>query len=123
MTKTRLKALRLQQEMTQAEAAAIIGVTASQYGKIERGVSLTDQGNLIKLAGHYDVSLDYLLGLSEDRNPPSNKPASQEKQPPFDPVREGVLMEFAKLDNQGRRLLWAIAVQIRQSQEQRALGK
>lgn len=120
MPKLRLKQLRAQHEMTQADVAAILGVSASQYGKIERGASQTDQGNLIKLAQRYDVSLDYLLGLSDERTP--LRPAVRDL-PALDPVREGILAELARMDGANRRLLWDVAVAIRQNQERRAMQK
>lgn len=63
-----LKDLRTERKMTLEELAAETGISKSALGNYEnndyKDISL---GNLIILAKYYDVSVDYLLGLKENR--------------------------------------------------------
>ena len=66
--KDRLKALRLEKEMTQTELASKFGKSESAVRMWELGKSKPDTDTLIKLAEHFVCTTDYLLGLSEYRN-------------------------------------------------------
>lgn len=116
---TRFRALRAQHNLDQASVAELLSISPSQYGKIERGDSQADPLKLRLLAGRYAVSIDYLLGLSNDPGTPADSSGSA--LPPPDPIREGVTLEYDRMDVFNRRLLYAIAVAIRQAQEQRQI--
>lgn len=60
----RIRALREDRDLTQAEVASIIKTTQQQYSKIESGKSDISGEKLILLAKYYQVSTDYILGLS-----------------------------------------------------------
>lgn len=59
---TRLKELRQERKETQAEIAALIGITRAAYTNIELGNREPDFATLSILADHFGVSVDYLLG-------------------------------------------------------------
>jgi len=61
----RLKALRLDKELSQAECANAIGIDRTTYAKYENGGSI--RRHLEKLATFFDVTTDYLLGRSDER--------------------------------------------------------
>jgi transcriptional regulator with XRE-family HTH domain len=61
----RLKWLREKERLSQKEVAAKIGMTVSGYQKIEYGERDPKLDVLIKLAELYDVSTDFLLGISD----------------------------------------------------------
>jgi transcriptional regulator with XRE-family HTH domain len=61
----RLKWLREKKRFSQKEVAAKIGMTVSGYQKIEYDERDPKLDVLIKLAELYDVSVDFLLGLSD----------------------------------------------------------
>ena len=63
----RLKALRKERRAKQAEMAELLGVTTSQYQKIEYGQINVPSTNLMILADYFSVTTDYLLGRSEER--------------------------------------------------------
>ncbi len=71
---TRLKALRNERRLYQREMGELIGVTQRHYQKIENGEINISVLTLCTLAGYFDVSTDYLLGLSEDRKPGISQP-------------------------------------------------
>lgn len=66
---TRLKKLRQEKGILQDTLAEDIGVTKGTVSVWERGVRKPDFATLEKLASYFDVTLPYLLGESEYRNP------------------------------------------------------
>ena len=60
---TRLKELRLQTGEKQSDIAEIIGKSVQSYSSYEAGRE-PDYITLCKIAKHFDVSIDYLLGMS-----------------------------------------------------------
>ena len=63
----RLRELRKEECETQVQVASDVGILEQQYQKYERGASVPNLENAWKLADHFGVSLDYLVGRSEER--------------------------------------------------------
>ena len=61
----RLKELRLQKHMKEIDAAMELEVSTAQYSRFENGVFELNYEQLAFLCNIYDVSADYLLGLTE----------------------------------------------------------
>ncbi|MBQ6847077.1 MAG: helix-turn-helix transcriptional regulator [Oscillospiraceae bacterium] len=61
----RLKDLREDKDLTQSDIADILGTTRQQIGKWENGVQMMGVDKYIKLAEYYNVSVDYILGLTD----------------------------------------------------------
>lgn len=59
----RLKDIREDKELTQADIAKILQTTRQQVGKWENGVQMMGIDKYITLAQFYNISLDYLTGL------------------------------------------------------------
>lgn len=59
----KLKALRLQKGITQAQLAQKLGLTKSVVSAYETGLRLPSYDVLIHIACIFDVSTDYLLGV------------------------------------------------------------
>jgi len=57
--------------MTQAELGKILGVGKTTISQYETGTRKPDAETLDKLAGFFAVSVDYLLGRTDDPTPPS----------------------------------------------------
>ena len=62
----RLKELRAARGITQREASNEIGMTESGFQHYEAGRRAPNAAHLIALADFFDVSLDYLVGRSDD---------------------------------------------------------
>lgn len=62
----RVKALRKQQRLSQAELGDVLGLTHKSISTIESGIRGTTIEKLIVLAKFFDVSTDYLLGLKDE---------------------------------------------------------
>lgn len=60
----RLRDLREDADLTQRQAAELIGTSMNHYGKYERGETDLPFEKAIILAQYYKVSLDYLAGLT-----------------------------------------------------------
>lgn len=63
----RIKELREDRDKTQKEIAEYLNIsqnTYSQYERDRRGISVEV---IIKLANYYDVSADYILGLTDKK--------------------------------------------------------
>ncbi|MBO5745714.1 MAG: helix-turn-helix transcriptional regulator [Clostridia bacterium] len=59
----RLKDIREDHDLTQADIALLLNTTRQQISKWETGVQMMGVDKYIVLAKHYNVSVDYLLGL------------------------------------------------------------
>ena len=61
-----LRELREDQDLRQAEIAAVLGTTQQVYSRYENGVNELPIRHLITLCRYYRVSADYVLGLKRD---------------------------------------------------------
>lgn len=63
----RLKKLRKEAGLTQVDVAEKLGISQPAYASWERGVKKPTQDNLVKIAQVLNVSVDYLVGNSEEK--------------------------------------------------------
>lgn len=61
----RLRDMREDHDKTQDDIARILGIMRQQYTKYELGKQELPMHHFITLAKYYNVSLDYLAGLTE----------------------------------------------------------
>ena len=64
----RLKDLRKQAGLTQVDVAGKLGISQQAYASWERGAKKPTQENLVKIAQILNVSVDYLVGNSEEKS-------------------------------------------------------
>ncbi|ETJ18697.1 XRE family transcriptional regulator [human gut metagenome] len=64
----RLKILRTENHLTQEELANNFFLNKSSISKYEKNLQLPENNLLREIAKFFDVSLDYLLAISDDRN-------------------------------------------------------
>ncbi len=62
----RLRDLREDRDMKQKEIADILGTTQQVYSRYENGINELPIHHLIVLSEFYNVSTDYILGLTND---------------------------------------------------------
>ena len=65
----RLRNLREDRDLNQTEVAKLLHVSQTTYSRYESGALDIPSAALITLAGFYRVSVDYLLGLTNDPTP------------------------------------------------------
>lgn len=81
MFSERLKELRTNNKLTQQELANTLRVSASTIGMYEQGRRSPDTETLNRLAEHFNVSVDWLLGRTTETNiySPNSKTVKKEE--------------------------------------------
>jgi len=62
----RLRGLRKGKKLVLADIAELLDVSTTQAGDMENGKTGTSLQRLVMLAEFYHVSIDYLLGITDD---------------------------------------------------------
>lgn len=65
----RLKGLRENKDLKQEDVSKELNITQSAYSYYELGKRQIPSDALIKLAIFYNTSVDYILGLTDERKP------------------------------------------------------
>lgn len=63
----RIRDLREDADLTQLQVAAKLGTSQTMYARYERGANELPIHHLLKLCELYQVSSDYILGLTDKR--------------------------------------------------------
>ncbi|TCT23351.1 helix-turn-helix protein [Melghiribacillus thermohalophilus] len=82
----KLRKLRNEYKLTQTELASKLGISRGTYAHYEINKRQPDYATLKKIADYFNVSVDYLLGRTDDPNPWVSKESGPEDE--FDPIRE-----------------------------------
>lgn len=69
----RLLYIRELKKLSQTDVANAVGMKQQQYARYEKGINLLPVTNLIKLCKFFDISSDYILGLSDEMKPCEKK--------------------------------------------------
>lgn len=64
----RMKDLREDHDLKQGDIAELLQTTKQQVSKWETGTQMMGVDKYVKLAKYYNVSVDYLLGLTDNPN-------------------------------------------------------
>ncbi len=65
----RIRDLREDHDKTQQNIADILGTSQTMYARYERGASELPVRHLIRLALYYNVSMEYIVGLTDTKTP------------------------------------------------------
>lgn len=65
----RLKEIREDKDYKQNDIAKVLKISQAQYSRCEMGINLISLEKLNKLADFYNVSIDYLVGRTDERKP------------------------------------------------------
>ena len=76
----RIKDLREDADITQKQLAEFLNIKQNTYSQYENGLRQIPIDALIKLAYYFDTSVDYILGLTDERQPYTRKKKSTAKQ-------------------------------------------
>ena len=66
---TRLRDLREDNDLLQKDIAKLLNLSQQQYSRYENEENQLDYDGLIKLALFYHTSIDYILGLTNQKEP------------------------------------------------------
>ena len=61
----RLRQIREDKDIKQETIAKYLGIQQTQYSRYERGIQMMGIDKYIKLAKYYNISLDYICGISD----------------------------------------------------------
>ena len=64
----RLKDLREDHDLSQKQVAQVLGISQQYYSEYEKGNRTIPISHLITLAKYYGTSIDYIVGLSDNKN-------------------------------------------------------
>ena len=79
----RIKSLREQKELSQLEFSKLLNISNSTLSQYEAGNRMPSDEIKKKIAQYFDVSLDYLMGVSDIRNPYTEKSIEEEYKEDF----------------------------------------
>ena len=65
----RIRNLRIDRDLTQETVASFLHIKQNTYSQYETGTLNYPLEVVVALAGFYNTSVDYLLGLSDERTP------------------------------------------------------
>lgn len=65
----RLRDLREDSDLRQKDVADALNIPAHTYGNYELGIRNVPMEILVDLARFYDTSVDYLIGLTDEKRP------------------------------------------------------
>lgn len=102
----RLKELRKERNILQKEVGDTVGISQQTLSRYEKDINSVPADALIKLAKYYDVTTDYLLGVSEVKNHFKNQ-SSRSRNQEF-------LNIYKSLSVKNKELLWTIAVKMQE---------
>lgn len=80
----RLRSARENKNLTQLQVAKLTGITNTTLSNYENATSRPDPDTLKLLAKTYNVTADYLLGLSDNPSPSKKHDEPQQNQQPQD---------------------------------------
>ena len=66
---SRLREIREDRDYNQTEIAKILHTTQQQYSKYELGIRVIPLEQIEKLADFYNLSIDYIVGRTNERKP------------------------------------------------------
>lgn len=65
----RIKEIRIDRDFKHKDLAKVLNISQSTYSDLENEISYARADYLIKLSEFYNVSVDYLLGLTDCMKP------------------------------------------------------
>lgn len=108
---SRIKEVRESRHVIQEIVANEIGVTQQAFSKYERDITNIKVDVLIKLAEYFNVTTDYLLGLSDVKR---DLQRQVEMNKDLDEYYE-LVEEFKSFDEYDKELLWNIVQKLKET--------
>ena len=115
---SRIKILREKRGLIQAILATELGITQQTLSKYEKDVNIIKIDVLKRLAEYFNVTTDYLLGLSDVKRDLTGQLKISETLDEYYDLIE----VYKKLDRYDQELVWAILQIVRKNEEKRMEG-
>lgn len=116
---SRIKSLREKRGLIQEILAAELGITQQTLSRYESDVAFIKVDVLKKLAEYFDVTTDYLLGLSDIKRDLSGQLKVNETIDEYYDLIE----VYKKLDRYDQELIWLMIQNVRKTTEKRKREK
>ena len=111
----RIKSLREKRGLIQELLATELGITQQMLSKYERDISIIKVDVLKKLAGYFNVTTDYLLGLSDVKRDLTGQIRINETIDEYYDLIE----VYKKLDKYDQEMIWTMIQVTRKIAEKR----
>lgn len=115
---SRIKILREKRGLIQAILATELGITQQTLSKYEKDVNIIKIDVLKRLAEYFNVTTDYLLGLSDVKRDLTGQLKISETLDEYYDLIE----VYKKLDRYDQELVWPILQIVRKNEEKRMEG-
>lgn len=112
---SRIKYLREKRGLIQEILASELGITQQMLSKYERDITIIKIDILIKLAKYFNVTTDYLLGLSDIKRDMSGQIKVNKTLDEYYDLIE----VYKKLDKYDQELIWSVIQVVRKTAEKR----
>ena len=116
---SRIKSLREKRGLIQEILAAELGITQQTLSRYEGDVAFIKVDVLKKLAEYFNVTTDYLLGMSDMKRDLTGQLKVNEVVDEYYDLIEG----YKKLDSYDQELVWLMIQNIRKTAEKRKRDK
>lgn len=113
--KSRIKQLREKRGLIQERLAAELGITQQMLSKYERDVTLIKVDVLKKMAKYFNVTTDYLLGISDVKRDLQRQMKMNETLDEYYDLVE----VYKDLDSYDQELIWSIIQAVKRSGDKR----
>ena len=115
---SRIKQLREKRGLIQESLAAELGITQQMLSKYEKDVTLIKVDILKKIAAYFNVTTDYLLGVSDVKRDLQRQMKMNETLDEFYDLVE----VYKELDSYDKEMIWSIIQTIKKTSEKREKG-
>lgn len=116
---SRIKQLREKRGLIQEILAAELGITQQMLSKYEKDVTLIKVDILKKIAAYFNVTTDYLLGVSDVKRDLKGQMKVNETLDAYYDLIE----VYKDLDSYDQELIWSIIQTVRKTSEKRENNK
>ncbi|MCI8748080.1 MAG: helix-turn-helix transcriptional regulator [Lachnospiraceae bacterium] len=117
--RSRIKQLREKRGLIQEMLAAKLGITQQMLSKYERDVTLIKVDVLKKIAEYFNVTTDYLLGISDVKRDLQGQMKENETLDKYYDLVE----VYKELDQYDQEMIWSIIQMVRKTSEMRKMNK
>ena len=115
---SRIKQLREKRGLIREILAAELGITQQMLSKYEKDVTLIKVDILKKIAAYFNVTTDYLLGVSDVKRDLQRQMKMNETLDEFYDLVE----VYKELDSYDKEMIWSIIQTIKKTSEKREKG-
>lgn len=112
---SRIKTLREKRGLIQEILAAEVGITQQMLSKYERDISVIKVDILKKLAEYFNVTTDYLLGMSDTKRDLSCEVKMNDSLDKYHDLIE----VYKRLDEYDQEMIWSIIQTVGRLEEKR----